>query len=205
MLDNETTTPDNETSTPGTIADTPPLDEVAVGSALVTGAVFVAPTSVPLPTDATTQLDAAYKMLSFTDDAGVTISESSNKKDIRVWEGKSRARTIRSARAETIKFKPVNINQRVAEVTWGKDAVDVDAETGAMSIGHHGNPVEPVHIVIETVPFAGAVRRRCAKVSVGDLGDETLNGEDSEGRDLTFDCLMMDDGFTLHEYIAYVD
>ena len=200
MADNETTQ-----ATPGTIADKPLLDEVALGSARVTGAVFTAPTSVPLPIDATTPLNEAFKMLSFTDDAGVVISESSTKKELRVWEGKSRARTIRSARAEQIKFKPVNINQRVAELTWGKDAVQVDPETGAMHIGHHGNPVDPVHIVIETVPFAGAVRRRCAKVSLGDLGEETLNGEDAEGRDLTLDCLAMDSGYTLDEYLAYTD
>lgn len=201
MADNENT----PTGVPGTIADRPLLDEVAVGSALVTGAVFVAPTSTPLPTDATSALDPTFKMLSYTDEEGPTISESSNKKELRVWEGKAVARTVRSGRSEQIKFKPVNINQRVAELTWGKDAVQADAQTGALSIGHHGNPVPPVHIVIETIPFSGAVRRRCAKVSLGDLGDEVLNGEDSEGRELTLDCLALDDGFTLHDYIAYTE
>lgn len=190
-------------ATPGTVADTPKLEEAAVGSALVTGAVFVAPTSTPLPTDATTELDAAFKMLSFTDEGGVIFTESSNKKELRVWEGQALARTIRTGRAEQVKLKPVNINKRVAEITWGADAVSAD-QAGALSIGHHGGPVEPVHMVIEVIPFAGAVQRFCLKGQLTELGDLVLNGQDSEGREMTFDCLALPDGKTVHEYIAYV-
>lgn len=187
----------------GTISDMPKLEEVAVGAALVTGAVFVAPTSTPLPTDATSKLDDAFKVLSYTDEGGVTVTESSNKTELRVWEGLALARTLRSGRVEQVKFKPVNINKRVAEVTWGADAVQADPTTGALSIGHHGNPVEPVHLVIETIPFAGAVQRRCFKGQLSELGDVVLNGQDGEGRDLTFDCLALSDGMTMHEYLAY--
>ena len=194
---------DNETPTPGTIADTPLLEEVAVGSALVTGAVFVAPTSVALPTDAITALNSAYKMLSFTGDGGVTIVESATKKEVRVWEAMALARAIMSGRVEQVKFKPVNANARVAKIMWGDDAVTVNDSTGALSIGHHGNPVPPVHMVIESVPWAGAVQRLCFKPQVTDRGEMTLNGQDAEGRELTFDCLALSDGMTMHEFIAY--
>ena len=49
--------------------------EVGVGSAKATGAIYVAPQGTTLPTDATTSLATAWKLLGFTSDAGVTISE----------------------------------------------------------------------------------------------------------------------------------
>lgn len=191
------------TNTPGTIADTPLLSEVAVGSAKVTGAVFVAPTTTPLPTDAVTELDAAYKMLSFTSDKGVSVVESSSKKEIRVWEALALARTINYNRVEQVKFTPVSANARVAKLTWGEDKVQADTTTGALAIAHHGNPVPPVNLVIESVPFAGAVQRLCATVQVTDKGEVLLNGQDGQGRELTLDCLADSGGDTMHEYLAY--
>jgi len=198
MADNETPAP-----TPGTIADTPLLSEIAVGSALVTGAVFVAPSNVSLPTDATTDLTSDYKMLSFTSDKGVVVSESSSKKEIRVWEALALGRTINYNRVEQVKFTPMNLNARVAKVTWGDSAVTVNDTTGAIAMNHHGNPVPPVNLVIESVPFAGAVQRLCGTVQLTERGEVTLNGQDGQGRELTFDCLADSNGDTLHEYLAY--
>lgn len=191
-------------TTPSTIADTPVISDAAVGSAKVTGAIFVAPASVQLPTDATTQLSSDYKLLSFTSDGGLTLTENSSSKTLRIWEGMGTARTLKTERTEQLKFTPVNLNQRVAEATWGSGAVEADTETGALSIGHHGNTTEPINIVIEMVPFAGAIQRLCAKAQLSAIGDATYNGQDYQGRELTFDCLTGSDGCTMHEYVAYV-
>ena len=56
--------------------------EVGAGSAKVTGAIWVAPKGTTLPTDATTALAGTYKLLGFTSDAGVTISENDNSQDL---------------------------------------------------------------------------------------------------------------------------
>lgn len=179
------------------------MTQAAVGSALVTGAVFVAPTSVSLPTDATTALASGFELLSFTSDAGLTLTESSTSKVLRVWEAQAASRTIRTERVEQLKFTPVNLNAGVAKAMWGEDAVDVDSTTGAISIGHHGGTVEPIHIVIEMVPFSGAVQRLCAKAQLTAIGDATYNGQDYSGRELTLDCLALSDGMTMHEYVAF--
>lgn len=181
------------------------LENAAVGSAKVSGAVFIAPTSVPLPTDATTLLPSEYKLLSYTSSEGPVVSESSSAQKLRVWEGLAVARVVNPERTEQLKFTPVNLNARVMRLMWGAEAVNVDDQTGALSVGHHGNPVEPYHIVIEALPWKGAVQRLCAKVQVSEKGDQSFNGKDFEGRALTLDCLQLPDGFTMHEYVAEIE
>lgn len=179
--------------------------QVAVGSGKVTGAIFIAPTTVELPTDATTALGEGFKCIGFTSDAGPTLSESSTTKSLRVWEGLAEVRTLKSERTEQIKFTPVQLNETVLKAMWGEDNVSVDTETGAIAVSHHGETLEPVHMVIEMVPFASAVQRLCFKGQLTNIGDATYNGTDFEGRELTFNCLALGDGKTMHEYTAHVE
>lgn len=179
--------------------------KVAVGSALVTGAIFVAPTTVALPTDASTALAEGFKCLGFTSDAGLTLSESSSTNSLRVWEGLAEARTIKTERTEQMKFTPVQVNADVAKTIWGDDHVTADTSTGALSIGHHGGTLPPIHIVVEMVPFDGAVQRLAGKVQLTEIGDATYDGQSFEGRELTFNCLVDSTGHTLHEYVAYTN
>lgn len=181
---------------------TPDNTKIQVGSALVTGAIFVAPTTTALPTDGTTALDAAYKCLGFTSDAGITISESSTNNSLRVWEGLKEVRNVTVEYTEQIRFTPVECNAEVAKLLWGEDMVVVDGTTGNLTIKHHGQTLDPVHIVIETVPFSGAVARYCAKVQLTERGDMTGNGRDFAGREATMNCLADGNGVTMYEYIC---
>ena len=63
--------------------------EVGVGSAKATGAIWIAPEGTALPTDATTALGSTFKLLGFTSDAGVQISESTSTDTITAWEGRT--------------------------------------------------------------------------------------------------------------------
>lgn len=180
---------------------TPDTSKVAVLEGKVTGAIFVAPVSVPLPTDATTALPATYKCIGFTSDDGIVITEDSSTKSLRAWEGKTEVRNTTTEYTEQIKFTPVECNQDVAELTWGSDHVEVDSN-GNLTIKHHGDSMEPVHTVIEAVPFAGAVARYCAKTQLTERGDVAGNGEDYAGRELTMNCLGVN-GVTMTEHVAF--
>lgn len=180
---------------------TPDSSKVAVGSALVTGAIFVAPTTVALPTDGTTALGTDFKCLGFTSEDGITITESSSNNALRAWEARTEVRNMRTEYTESIQFTPVECNEEVAKAMWGADMVEVDSTSGAMTIRHHGKTMDPVHIVIETVPYEGAVARYCAKAQLTERGDMTGNGQDFAGRELTFNCLAVN-GVTMTEYVA---
>ena len=75
-------------------------EQVTVGSAAATGAIFVAPITTSLPTDATTALGSDFALLGFTSDAGVQISESGNTQSIYAWEGRTEVYTTRTEYTE---------------------------------------------------------------------------------------------------------
>ena len=176
-------------------------EQVTVGSAAATGAIYVAPTTTALPTDATTAL-SGYTLLGFTSDAGVTISESSNSNAIQAWEGRVEVFTTRTEYTESVSFTPIQCNADVAKLIWGEDMVTVDG-SGNILAKHHGKTMEPVHIVIETVPRVGIVKRFCQKSQLSERGDSTMDGTQIDGRQLTFHNLADENGVTCYEYTAF--
>lgn len=181
---------------------TPNTAKVAVLEGAVTGAIFVAPTTTALPTDGTSAL-TGYQCLGFTSDDGVTITESSSNNSLRVWEGRVEVRNTRTEYTEQISFTPVECNAEVAKLLWGDDAVTVADGSGNLTIKHHGRAMDPVHVVIEAIPFAGAVARYCCKAQLTERGDVTGNGQDFAGRECTFNCLAADDGTTMTEFVVF--
>lgn len=180
---------------------TPTASKVAVLEGSVTGAIFVAPTTVALPTDGTTKLANDYKCLGFTSDEGITITEDASNNSLRVWEGRVEVRNTRTEYTEQLSFTPVECNEEVAKLMWGDGKVTV-GDGGSLAIQHHGAAMDPVHLVIEAVPYAGAVARYCCKAQLTERGDLTGNGQDFAGRQLTFNCLASDGGVTMVEYVA---
>lgn len=176
-------------------------NEVTVGSALATGAIWVAPKGTTLPTDATTSLAGTWKLLGFTSDAGVSISESASNSAIRAWEGRTEVYNVRTEYTEQISFMPIQCNQDVAELMWGSDAVT--AGTNKLTVKHHGKTLEPVCVVIETVPRDGIVKRYTGTFQLTERGAQTLDGTQVDGRQLTFNSVADSDGVTMYEYTAF--
>ena len=176
-------------------------EQVTVGSASATGAIYVAPTTTALPTDAVTTL-SGYTLLGFTSDAGVQISESSSSDSIYAWEGRVEVYRTKTEYTEQVSFTPIQCNADVAKLIWGEDMVQVDSN-GNILAKHHGKTMEPVHIVIETTPRAGIVKRFCQKSQLSERGDITMDGTQIDGRQLTFNNLADEYGVTCYEYTAY--
>ena len=177
--------------------------QVTVGSAKSTGAIWVAPKGTSLPTDASTALGGTWKLLGFTSDAGVQISESSNSDEIRAWEGRTSVYNVQTEYTENISFMPIQCNADVAKLTWGDEWVVVDGDTGAIHTKHHGGELDPVKIVIETTPRTGIVKRFTGEAQLTERGEQTMDGTQVDGRQLTFKMIADTDGVTLHEYTAF--
>ena len=177
--------------------------QVTIGAAKVTGAIFIAPDGTTLPTDATTALASAYKLLGFTSDAGVTIAESRESNAINAWEGRTKILDLVTSYTESVAFTPIQCNDDVAKLTWGADAVTVTAATGAIAAKHHGGILDPVAIVIETAPRTGIVKRYCLTARLTERGEQTLNGTQVDGRQLTFESVADANGYTMYEYTAF--
>lgn len=177
--------------------------EVGVGAALATGAIFVAANDTNAPTDATSTLHSDYKLLGFTSDAGLTISESRSTNKINAWEGRTTVYETVTEYTESIAFTPIQINADVAELTWG--ANHVTASDGALTIKHHGETLKPVSIVIETVPRPNIIRRYVGMFQLSERGEATNDGTQVDGRQLTFTAIADASGVTMTEYIAITE
>lgn len=176
--------------------------QVTVGSAKATGAIFVAPQGTALPSDAVTALGNTFKLLGFTSDAGVQISESSSSQSIRAWEGRIEVLNLRTEYTESVSFMPIQCNDDVAKLIWGEDHVTV-GENGALTARHHGETMEPVVIVVETAPREGVVKRYCGQFRLTERGEQTMDGTQVDGRQLTFSAIADSSGVTMVEHTAF--
>lgn len=177
--------------------------EVGIGSGAVTGAIFVAPKGTALPTDATTSLAGTYVLLGFTSDAGVTISESRSTNEIRAWEGRTVVYNAVTEYTESVSFMPIQCNADVAKLTWGGSAVTTGV--GTLAVKHSAANLEPVCIVIETIPRDGIIKRYCGTFQLTERGDATLDGTQVDSRALTFKAIADSNGVTMYEYTAFVN
>lgn len=177
--------------------------QVGIGAADVSGAVFVAPKGTTLPTDATSTLGGSFSLLGFTSDAGVTISETANKNDLRAWEGRTIVASPVTEYTENVSFTPIQCNADVAKLTWGADAVTVGTG-GALTVKHHGKTMEPVCIVIETTPRENIIKRYCMTAQLTERGEHVMDGTQIEGRQHTFTAIADEDGVTMYEYTAFI-
>lgn len=178
------------------------VNEVGVGAALATGAIWVAAKGTTLPSDATTDLGADWSLLGFTSDAGVSISETSSNNAIYAWEGRTEVFNARTEYTEQVSFTPIQTNADVLKLLWGDDAVTVSGDN--ITVKHHGKTLEPVCITIETVPRTGIVKRYCGTFQLTERGAQTLDGTQVDGRQVTFNAVPDSDGFTMYEYTAFV-
>ena len=177
--------------------------QVTIGAAKVTGAIFIAPKNTTLPTDATTALAGAFTLLGFTSDAGVQIAENRESDSITAWEGRTKILELVTSYTESVSFMPIQCNADVAKLTWGNDAVTVGTG-GAITAKHHGGILEPVAIVIETAPRSGIIKRYCLIGQLTERGEQTLDGTQVDGRQLTFESVADSNGYTMFEYTAFV-
>jgi len=101
------------------------VQEMVAPSPKVTGGVRVAPLGTPLPTDAATALDSAFKSLGRVSDDGIDKTESRPKSDKFDWGG-SLIATLQDSFMLTLKFKLLQlINADVQETVHGASNVTV--------------------------------------------------------------------------------
>lgn len=177
--------------------------QVTVGAALATGAIWVAPQGTTLPTDATSEKAAEFTLLGFTSDAGVSISETSSNNAIRAWEARTEVYNVRTEYTEQVAFMPIQCNGDVAKLTWGDNRVTVDDQTGAIATQHSGDTLDPVCVIIETTPREGIVKRYCGTFQLTERGAQAMDGTQVDGRQLTFNAIADENGVTMYEYTSF--
>lgn len=167
----------------------------------VGGGIYSAPLGTALPTDATTDLNKAFKNLGYVSEDGVTNSDERSTDDIKAWGGDT-VNTVQTEKKDTFKYTLIEaLNIDVLKEVYGDSNVSGTLATG-ITIKSNSKELEAHSIVIETVLTDNALKRIVLpNAKVTEVGEITYGDSDNVGYETTVTCYPDSDGNTHYEYI----
>ena len=175
---------------------------VTAGKPKITGAIFRAPTGTTLPTDAKTELDAAFKCLGYVSEDGVTNSNSPESEQTKAWGGDVVLST-QTEKPDTFQFKLIEAkNIDVLKMIYGDSHVTGDLDTG-IKVDVTAEDPGPAAYVIDMILKDGDLKRIVIpSASISEMDDIVYNDSEPVGYDVTLTATADDTGCTHHEYIV---
>lgn len=177
------------------------VSNVSVGKPKTGGAIYVAPLSATLPTDATTTLGAAFKALGYVSEDGLVNTNSPESDKIKAWGGDT-VLVIQSSKEDTFTFTLIEaLNEDVLKFVYGDDNVSGTLSTG-LTITANADEAEARVIVIDMV-LAGGVLKRIVipNAKISEIGEITYADESAIGYETTVEALPDSSENTHYEYI----
>lgn len=167
----------------------------------VGGAVYVADTSVTLPTSADEALGEGFTSLGYLAEDGVTNSNSPNTDTIKAWGGDP-VLTLYNAKDDTFKFKLIEVlNPDVPKVPYGDANVTGDLAEGIV-ITANNKEMDTKAYVFDMIMRNGALKRIVVPAAqVSSVGDVVYTDSDAVAYEVTISAQADTNGNTHYEYI----
>lgn len=175
-------------------------ENVTFGKPKVGGAIFTAPLGTQIPTDASSELDQAFKNLGYISEDGVANSMDMEVNKIKAWGGDTVA-TSNNGRSDTFTYTLIEaLNVSVLKEVYGEENVIGDLETG-LTIKSNSNPMNPHIIVIEQIWNGGILSRIVIPIGqVSSVEEVTYKDNEVVGYGITLEALPDGEGNTHYDY-----
>lgn len=177
--------------------------KVSFGKPKATGALFVAPKGTTLPTNASSNLDAAFKGLGYVSEEGLVNNTETDVEDIFAWGGDN-VLSGQTTYMEMFTFNLIETNVETAKLYYGEDNVTVVGDS--ITIKANGQPLPEIVFVAELVMTGGRVKR--IVVERGQIADRSGEITYVDGEPIAYPISLKaypdSDGNTHTEYIALV-
>lgn len=174
---------------------------VSVGKPNTSGAIHRAVLGTALPTDAVTELDAAFKELGYADESGLVNSNSGESESIKAWGGATVA-NIQKGKNDTFKFVLIEAtNVDTLKAVYGDKNVTGDLKAG-ITIKANSEENESCSWVFDMILKGGILKRIVVPDAAVTAVDEiTYVDNKTIGYGTTISAVPDENGNTHYEYL----
>lgn len=173
---------------------------VSTGKPKTTGAIFVAPKGTELPTDASSELNVAFKCLGYISEDGLTNSMPRTNESVKDWGGNT-VEDIQTEVEDKFKYKMLeSLNEQVLKEVFGDSNVTVSGTK--ISIKKNAKELEEHAYIVEMILKGNKAKRIVIPSGkIVEIEDVTYVKNAATGYGVTISCHPDTDGNTHYEYI----
>lgn len=177
------------------------VENVSTGKPKIGGAVSRAPFGTALPTDADSELNAAFKNLGYCSDDGLTNSNSPESGEIKAWGGDT-VLSYQESKTDTFTFKLIEVKDgEVLKAVYGDKNVSGDLTEG-ITVNANGEENPPCSWVVDMILRDNTLKRVVIPyAAISELGDIVYKDSEAVGYEITLTAMADSKGNTHYEYL----